>query len=39
MPIMFKCPICNAELIDPKELREHRMREHKNALGRVEVKP
>jgi hypothetical protein len=32
MPIMFKCPICQAVLADPSELREHRLSKHKNCV-------
>lgn len=38
MPLSFPCPICKVELDNPKELQEHRMRNHKNVLSEVSLK-
>ncbi len=35
MIVTYRCPICKVELPNPKDLREHRMRNHKNTLTEV----
>lgn len=35
LPISYQCPICEAELNDPKQLQEHRMKNHKKLLNEV----
>ncbi len=33
----YKCPICKIEFSNPKELREHRLKVHKNVLSEIKT--
>ena len=35
LPITYPCPICKTECADPKQLQEHRIRNHRNALNEI----
>lgn len=37
LPLPYQCPICNAELNDPRQLREHRMKKHETLLNEVKL--
>jgi len=30
---IFKCPTCRSDFFNPEELRQHRIRDHRNAFA------
>ena len=35
LPMSYPCPICKIELMNPKELQEHRMKKHRDVLTEI----
>ncbi|XES77265.1 MAG: C2H2-type zinc finger protein [Candidatus Bathyarchaeia archaeon] len=35
--VLYECPICKAEFSNPNELREHRLKEHKNIVREIRL--
>jgi hypothetical protein len=33
----YICPICKAEMQNPEELRQHRLKEHKTVLSEIKL--
>ena len=33
----YKCPICKTEFANPEELREHRLKDHKNIFSEMKL--